>query len=282
MTSWLDSLGSVCGIAEQLVPRVPRNGHNDVYVGHVVSPQGARERTYVKVYGRDEGGLRVFNEVIAHSIALQCGLLSPLTFPCAVRKCFLRAESPALAESDASSDFVLGVASVDGASSEVRQRIRASEATILDVINWSYVARVAVFDELMGNDDRRIDNLVRRGLHDYAIIDNERIVFGMRWFDLDLTNLEAKPCDPNILADTLAGAIDESGRQRMMDAANHLMRVTPLFVPNMSENLERLCGASLGATQRLVQMLNRRRMGIRNLLQWHLRIGDLFQARTNQ
>jgi hypothetical protein len=39
-----------------------------------------------------------------------------------------------------------------------------------EVMSWPDVARVAVFDELLGNDDRHINNLVRRGPRDFLPI----------------------------------------------------------------------------------------------------------------
>jgi hypothetical protein len=285
MNAGAHTLASVCGVAEQLSIRARTSSDrnpNDVYAGVVMLPGlTTRDRAYVKVFPPAMRGQLVYNEVLGHAIALQCGLPSPLTFPCACRISLLRSATRAEMV-DARSNFVLGVASVDGGSQEVKQSIASSESSRVEVLNWPHVARTAVLDELLGNDDRHIANLIRRGLHDYMLIDNERIMFGIPWFDIDLKSLEGRRCDPNILADTIAETTDDLMRKRMMDVAHHLMRVTHLTPPEACERIEALCGAPAGTTQRVVEMLNRRRLLLRNLLQWHLQKGDLFQARTNR
>lgn len=149
-------------------------------------------------------------------------------------------------------------------------------------MNWPHVARVAVFDELVGNDDRHLENLIRRGRHDYTLIDNERILFGEPWFKLDLNELRMRRCDANVLADTISEGTDEIMRRRMLDVAQRLVMETSLHVPEVAQSMEQMCGASAGTTERLVEMLNRRRSLLPSLLQWHLQKGDLFQASTNR
>lgn len=287
MNAGAHPLASVCGVAEQLSirARTPSDRNpNDVYTGVVMLPGlTTRERAYVKVFPPAMRGLLVYNEMLGHAIAVQCQLPSPLTFPCACHKSLLRSATRAEMAPDTRSDFVLGIASVDGGPLEVKQRVASSESCRVEVLNWAHVARAAVLDELLGNDDRHIGNLIRRGPHDYMLIDNERIMFGIPWFDADLKPLESRRCDPNILADTIAETADDDlMRRRMMDIAHHLMRVTHLVPPETCERIESFCGAPAGTTQRVVDLLNRRRLLLRNLLQWHLQKGDLFQARTNR
>src|ERR1700729_2295984 len=78
---------SVCGRAEALNPtlRTPSNASpNDVYRGIVVLPGGQeRAPAYVKVFPPATRHQSVYNEVIAHHLALQCQLPTPTTFPCA-------------------------------------------------------------------------------------------------------------------------------------------------------------------------------------------------------
>ncbi len=277
---------AVCGFAEQLSPwfHAPSDKNpNDVYVGSVILPgEELRAHAYVKVFPAEDRGQLVYNEVMGHYLAMQCGLPSPVTFPCACQTSLLRGASAATIAAESSSAFVLGVASIDGSYKEMKQKSSATAAKWADIMNWPHVARVAVFDELMGNDDRHLENLIRRGLHDYALIDNERILFGERWFDLDLITLQTRRCDANILADTIAEGTDEMMRQRMVHYAQHFVMATLLSVPEMSESLEQLCGARAGTTDRLVEMLNCRRHILPSLMQWHMQKGDLFQARTNR
>lgn len=275
----------LCGYAEQLTPRLRSasdKNPNDLYYGLVALPGlERREYAYVKLFPPNLRGQLVYNEVVAYYLALQCELPVPFTFPCACRKSLLRR----FARDDMTvpgSDFVLGVASVDACSKPVRQQLLASEAQIVDVLNWPYVARAAVFDELMGNDDRHLANLIRRGPHDYVLIDNERILFAEQWFGSDLKSFELRQCDSNILADTIAETTDEVMRHRMMAVAQHLTIATILSAPEVCVGIEQLCGAPEGTTYRLIEMLNARRTRLRGLMQWHLQKGDLFQARTNR
>jgi hypothetical protein len=134
----------------------------------------------------------------------------------------------------------------------------------------------------MGNDDRHIENLIRRGPHDYVLIDSERILFGERWFDFDLSSLRTRRCDANILADAIADGTDELMRRRMIEIAQRIMRVTLLSVPEISESMEQLCKAPRYTTARLIEMLNSRRNILPSLMQWHLEKGDLFHASSRR
>jgi len=277
---------SVCGYAEQLSVRLrtPSDKNpNDVYVGTVVLPGGCgRAHAYVKVFPPASRLQLVYNEVIAHKLALQFDLPSPITFPCACSIKLLRSGSRAFMVPDARYPFVLAVASFDGALKDTRQMVSSSAAQIADILNWPHAARVAVFDELLGNDDRHLENLVRRGPHDYMLIDNERILFGEPWFGRELDEFRARHNDANILASTIGEATDEVMRQRMMSIAQYFVSGSLLEVPDVADQLEQLCLAPEGITPRLITMLNGRRTLLRSLMHYHLRKGDLFQARTNR
>lgn len=273
---------SAIGIAEHLTARLRRpsdKGENDVYVGTVLLPHGdLRVRAYVKVFPPARRGQLVYNEVIAQHLASQCSLPSAFTFPCACRPTLLRSATRSKMVSDPDSEFILAVASIDGTLKEIKQTLHSSEMLLADIMNWPYVAHVAVFDELLGNDDRNIGNLVRRGPHNYLMIDSERILFNEPWFDCDLTNFEGRPCDPNILADTIAEGSDQVARQRMLSIARQYVMTTLLSEPPGADILERRCGAPLGITGHLISMLNARRTRLPVLMQRHLRKGDLFQT----
>ena len=176
------------------------------------------------------------------------------------------------------SEFVLGVASVDGALKEVKQNLSTSEMVVADVMSWPDIARVAVFDELLGNVDRHYENLVRRGPRDYIPIDNERIVFGEPFFSTGLASLKERRCDPNILANTITEGTDQLMRQRMLHIARHYVMTTLLVPPPAFEMLEQRCLAPTGITNRLIEALNERRAKLPALMQWHFQRGDLFQA----
>jgi hypothetical protein len=276
----------IFGVAEELtLPFRARNdqGPNDVYQGHVTLPNGQRRtKAFVKMFSPVQRNQLVYNEVVAHLLAVQCGLPSPLTFPCAVRRSMLRNVSLSLMAPDPACQFVMGVASIDGNAKSLLQRVRSSEAVWADLMNWPHIARAAVFDELMGNDDRHVENLIRCGPHDYTLIDNERIVFGEPWFKLNLTDLRCRNCDANVLADTIAEGTDEVMRRRMMDTAQRLVMDTILAVPDIAQHLEQRCGAPPGTTERLIEMLNHRRTLLPSLLQRHLHKGDLFRASTHR
>jgi hypothetical protein len=277
---------SVCGYAEQLSVRLRTpsdNNPNDVYSGIVVLPGlQERARAYVKVFPPAVRLQCVYNEVIAHHIAMQCELPSPMTFPCACPISLLRNGTRSFMVPDDRYPFVLGVASFDGNAKDVTQSVLTSQAAEADVMNWQYAARTAVFDELMANDDRHLGNLVRRGPRDYVIIDNERILFGEQWFEQDLQPFRSRPCDSNILANTIASGTDELARQRIMTIAQHFVMQSVLVVPDLSYALEQLCKASTNTSVKLLEMLNGRRTLLRSLMHYHLRRGDLFQARTNR
>lgn len=273
------------GFAEQLNPLVRARSEsiNDVYVGHVVLPGGSRRaQAYVKMFPFATRGQLAYNEFIAYHLAVQCGLPTPLTFPCACRVSLLRKPTREIMCPSGGSQFALGVASIDVSSKKLTQRGMASEVIWADVMNWKYIANVAVFDELLGNDDRHIDNLVRIAPGDYSIIDNERILFGESWLGTDTMALVSRQCDSNVLADTIAEGTDEVARQRMLRLAQWFVRETVLHAPEQSESIEKLCGAPVGTTDHLIDMLNQRRNILPYLMQYHMEKGDLFRASTRR
>jgi hypothetical protein len=286
MRSSVEAGLQIVGFAEQLTPllrsRSDKN-RNDIYVGKVMLPrEGVRVNAYVKVFLPDVRNQLVFNEVIGQQLASQCALPAPLTFPCACPRSLLRKATREAMARDADCEYILGVASIDGAPGEMRQANTTSAVKVADLMNWPHVARLAVFDELLANDDRHLDNLIRRGPKDYLLIDNERILFGEPWFDLDLSTLRARRCDSNILADTIAEGADQVTRKRMIHLAQQFMLGTELEVPTAYENLEQICSAPKGITRRLIKMLNSRRALLPSLMQWHLRKGDLFFESSKQ
>jgi hypothetical protein len=274
------------GFAETLNPwfrSLDSKSSNDIYVGTVVLPGGQiRRRAFVKIFPPDLRGQLVYNEVIAHHLAIQCTLPSPFTFPCACNKTLLRSSTRNVMAPDSVSTFVLGVASLDGSEKSIKQGGGSFATKWADVMNWPHVAHVAVFDELMGNDDRHIANLIRLAAHEYALIDNERILFGESWFRRDIAEFISRRCDANVLADTIAEGSDALMRQRMISLAQRYVMSTLLTVPDVAENLEQLCRAPTGITVRLIEILNQRRTLLPSLMQWHMRKGDLFYASTNR
>ena len=276
---------SILGMAEQLTPwlrAADSTQENDVYVGNVVLPGQQQRRTaYVKIFPpRHRKGL-VFNEVVAHQLAQQCALPSPFTFPCACRVSMLRRGTRGkMVPSD--SEYVLGVASLEETPRRIQQSGGDFAAKWADLMNWPLIANVAVFDELLGNDDRHIANLIRRGPQDYVLIDNERILFGEPWFDQDLTRFATRRCDANVIADTIAEGTDELMRQRMIAIAQRFVMQIQLIPEASFEQLEAICEAPQGITAELIAMLNERRRHLQYLMQWHLQKGDLFKASSNQ
>ncbi len=276
----LDGDLGVIGFSEQLTPmlRAPNSSVNDLYVGRVFIPSlKLRIPAYVKIFPPSVRGQCAFNEVIAHNLAAQCSLSMPPTFLCACRLAQLRNATKDRMAGDASSDFVLGIASLDVSVRNIQQTFSRSDIAIAEVMNWPEVARLAVFDELVANDDRHLENLIRQGPARYMAVDNERILFGEPWFNLDLSVFDHRSCEANVLAATVAEGPDQLVRQRMARIAQQLILGTTLTVPVGADVLERRCSAPAGATARLIGMLNRRRLRLSGLMQWHLKKGDLFQ-----
>jgi hypothetical protein len=178
---------------------------------------------------------------------------------------------------DPTSEFVTGVASLDVAVRGMTQTLKSSDAAIAEIMTWPEAARLAVFDELLANDDRHLENLVRQGPAKYIAIDNERILFGEPWFNMELSSFIGRSCQANVLAATIAEGPEQGMRQRMARIAQELILGTSFTVPEGADAFERRCSAPLGSTKRLIDMLNSRRIKLSSLMQWHLRKGDLFQ-----
>lgn len=278
---------SVCGYAESLVPLVRSRdsvSSNELFKGFAVLPDGqTRSPVIVKVFPQQESGLRIYNEVIAHHLAVQCGLMSPYTFPCTCLASDLRRDGAAAKSRDGKSEFALGVASHDLSYKKLNQSVRSSEALEQDILLWPGCARAAVFDELVANSDRHASNLIRQGAADYRIIDHERIMFGEHWFDIeDLRDYVPRNSQGNCLAQTIAKCTDDVLRQRLRHYAQIFMREVSLSVPAVSAGIERLCHTPPGTTDRLVGMLNLRMSHLPRLIQFYFADRDLFRASSRQ
>jgi hypothetical protein len=275
----LESDLSLIGFSEQLTPvlRPGDRSANDLYVGTIAIPQlDRRIHAYVKICPPSVRGQSAYNEVIAHHLSTQCSLSTPLTLLCACRPAQLRSATRDRMAGD-SSEFVTGVASLDVAVRGIRQALPNSDAAVAEVMTWPEVARLAVFDELVANDDRHLENLIRQGPAKYIPVDNERILFGEPWFNMDLASFAGRACEANVLAATIAEGPDQIMRQRMARIAQQLILGTLFAVPAGADALEQRCSAPAGATCRLIDMLNIRRLKLLTLMQWHFKKGDLFQ-----
>ena len=272
----------VIGYAESMKPLLrPRNSRRDnrVFVGTVVLPDGKhRSRAFVKLFPPGVRYQCVYNEVVARNLARQCDLPSPMTFACACPRRLLDGEMAAQSSNEPPSDFVLGVASISAQPRPVKQRLDDFSAAWEDLSCWPRITDLAVFDELIANDDRHLSNLLRLGSRNYVLIDNERILFGTQWFGTDLESLISRRLDANIIADSIAMGADEIMKRRMLTAAREYALKKVLRVPSWHRELEGITRAPGGATEDLIQMLNKRRQKLGGLLQWHLQKGDLFDA----
>lgn len=273
----------ICGSAEMLVPIVrPKDsaGVNDVYKGFAILPD---RRTpvpvYLKIFPKASSSQSIYNEVTAHHLAVQCGIPSPFTFPCECPVSLLSENKRALVARLEGSQSVFGVASIDVCYKQLGQASRISDALINDLLYWDSCAKVAVFDELIANQDRHMSNMIRIGRHNYRVIDHEKMIFDDSWF-VNASPLEYKGrnSSANALARTIANCTDELLRQKMKRTANEFLREIVLHPPSISEGLERVCHAPAGVTERLISMLNERRTHLPRLIQMYFQENSLFQA----
>lgn len=276
---------SVCGYAESLIPfarPTDSESGNDVLKGFAVLPDGqTRSPVIVKVFPQQESWLRIYNEVVAHHFAVQCGLFSPYTFACRCSASDLRRNGMAATSRDHKSEFILGVASYDLSYKKLSQSLMSSQALEQDILLWPNCARAAIFDELVANSDRHASNLIRQGPADYRVIDHERIMFGDHYFNVEsLGGYAPRNSQGNCLAQTIARCTDEVLQQRLRFYAQLFMREVALKVPTISMGLERLCHAPQGITDRLVAMLNVRRSHLPRLMQFYFEERSLFRAST--
>ena len=278
----------IFGVAEQLTPlnrAADSNSTNRVFVGTVVLPGGQlRKSAYVKIFPTQLRPQLVYNEVIAFHLAAQFGVPAPLTFPCLCRASLFApitleefSASSSVGPRERSTEFLLGVASLQVDQVRIQTTLRHSHAVWADLIRWPSIATLAVYDELIGNDDRHISNLIRCGRHQYCVIDNERMLFGEQWFSAELDELTRRRCDPNKIANSISESTDDLLQRRMIAIAEKHARETRLEVPHVSSALESICRTPNATTMRLINMLNRRRMLLPHLMQWHKQKGELFK-----
>jgi len=253
---------------------------NDVFKGLFALPGlSRREKGFVKIFPRAESHLLVLNEILSHRVAVTCGIPSPYTFPIAVPRCLVEKQSRVIDTYDPDgNECILGVGSLDGNPGQISQKVNAKHV-IPQLMSWRYVAAAAAFDELIGNGDRHLGNLLRTGPSEFVLIDQERMVFERNWLASGLDGLQDQRCDSNILATTVSEGPDELLRRRMMNCAQSLMSET-LFAPAEHDlAFAQVIGVE-GRVLEFFDYLNERKRGLPFLMQWHLEKGDLFRTST--
>lgn len=157
------------------------------------------------------------NELLANKIARLRGLPVVDTCPCACRREFLLSNGATKCLiGRESTQFVAGIASLDPNPHHVKQRLFPGPKLNNEILKWRHCQEVAVFDELICNSDRTIDNLLRNGPNEFLIIDHDQALGGTDWTPESLVSRLTKPLNANCLADLIISSQDQVGTHRML------------------------------------------------------------------
>lgn len=248
----------VASLARQLQPRKSA-GHCDSYYG-LVTRTGTRERdrAFIKIIDEARRDRALSAELLAFRLAKLFGL--PVAPDVYVALCpnFLLDGRPGTRVSPP--EFTKALVSVDAIGSGARTQDLDLKINVLR--QWKFIERAAVFDELIFNEDRHINNLVHVGGNDLVLIDHEH-AFGPvlngepeRFVDAMLNG--------NPLVDFIASGEDQLRIRRMIRAAKE-MAAQPIPQIEMPDDL-RFCNLDEEDWSGLLSLVRRRQ----RLLESHI------------
>lgn len=224
-----------------------------------------------------------FNELLCNRLAKAVGLPVPDDVRlCACKKALMIGPRRFMDNRDPDSEWIAGVASVDADPKGVIQLIRSGPDRLLEaeLHRWRHLAKVAVFDELILNVDRNRNNLHRIGKGQFILIDHVDAFGGPDWKLEDLEKRLKKPSAKNDVANFIAESSNEDTKAQMLIIADHFARnleITGGFLDIDFLAFDRLYQLEDGTTQSIVDLLNRRRAILPEMLFYHLKAGQLFQ-----
>lgn len=179
---------------------------------------------------------------------------------------------------DPDAPYVSGIASVELRGAGLH-RLKGPDPNLeKELILWGPYPEVAVFDELLMNDDRTIYNLPHLGSGKFALIDHAAVFGGIECTFEQLRRAVAIPCRYNHVADHISAAGNIELKNRMMGIAKEYSREFKITDAILKyDQLDRLCRLPIGTTSDIAELLNKRMRELPELLHKTWIRGQLFQ-----
>lgn len=156
------------------------DGHQEfVHIASFLHPVHGPCEAYVKLYPNDSGANRgLVNEITGYLCAHALGVPQPeIAFVASIPLKQLRNPRRWLAEARKKHETwpAFCTKRLDGKSAALRVPNSEMGAVIADVSAWSKIADAIALDENIAHTDRHLNNLLRIGRRNYALIDNGRL-----------------------------------------------------------------------------------------------------------
>lgn len=152
------------------------------HLAFVRLPDGRKVRAYLKLYKKDTSK-ELLNEITGYLLAKSAGIPQPPTaFIIDVPIEVLKKAHPEFQPSPGEKTRLLwGTEEVVGKSLKLHFGNTKSAALRKEIRRWSYLPHTVAFDDWTANTDRNTGNIIRKGKHNLAIIDNGYIATGPDW-----------------------------------------------------------------------------------------------------
>jgi len=204
MTSVIAHITSI----ERRVSGLLSAGHWPVFEAVASNPNSKHESVYIKFAGYH--GL--YYELYASRLAKFLGISTAHTYLCACPGWLL--EEHSLPFDISSEENKLGVASVDVNKIRFVGGGKALNKLEYDLLCWPELPMAAAFDELIVNDDRNYQNILRISDQKFKLIDHEQAFGNVR--DLDkLVEAFSRRSNGNYLANLIFNSGHELTRRRL-------------------------------------------------------------------
>ena len=244
-------------------------GHCPVYEASARNPEGGLEGIYFKVVE----GRGVLNELLVDEVARFLGVRVARTYACACPRSLLEKQNtPFLVKRDV---WCRGIASV--ATPHARYNGNGIGVHLeKDLLNWPGLPRAAAFDELVLNDDRNYQNILRVAESDFVLIDHEQALGGTETqVDQDPFLCPATP-GSNQLAGVVFGSQHNFTIKRAIAESYALADEIKKFVLDEPEKFDQVAGTEKGTASFLIELIQKRGESLPELLDRHKAANDLF------
>lgn len=252
-------------------------GHCPVFKAVASNPSRDHESVFVKFV--DDNGL--FNEIFASHLGKFLNMPTADTYLCACPTFLLEKED--LPFSISPEECKLGVASVDANKIRFTGGDKALVKLENDLLSWPDLPMAAVFDELIINDDRNYQNILRVSDQKFKLIDHEQ-AFGRVNQTSNLEDVFSMPSKGNYLASLILNSEYELAKRRLYKAAKDIGEKIQLLTEISDPSLIYLEKNKLedDYTDRMISLIKNRAQNLQELIHQHeLSSAQLFSLSSN-
>ncbi len=239
-------------------------GHSPVFKAVARNQNGTDEPVFIKFI--DDVGL--FNEIFASELGNILRLPTVNSYLCACPSYLLKGEE--LPFSIPRNEFKLVVASVDANKIRFLGGNGALERLENDLLSWPDLPVAAAFDELIMNDDRNYQNILKISENRFSLIDHEQ-AFGRIESINKLEKIFLRSSQGNFLASLIFKSGYDLPKRKIYNVVNELSEKVQSITGIVNSDLIYLEKNKLedGYTSSLIRSIKLRAQNLQELIHQH-------------